>query len=99
MPKIYFIACYLFLLFATISCNAPKQNNTADTGQAADSSFKNFETGFLDSYWNQYPSASIFIGYGKYYENLVIPDSAAFVRNSLFSTQWLDSLHRLPYDQ
>src|SRR5882724_3620275 len=98
MPKIYFIACCIILL-STISCNAPQQNNTAGAGQAADSSFKNFETRFLDSYWNQYPSASIFIGYGKYYENLVIPDSTAFVYNSLFSTHWLDSLHQVPYDQ
>ena len=81
-----------------ISCNNPQQNNTADTGPAADSAFKNFETRFLDAYWNQYPAQSVFIGYGKYYENLVIPDSTSFVRNSSFSSRWLDSLHRLPYD-
>ena len=51
----------------------------------------------LDAYWNQYPSAAIFIGYGKYYEKLVIPDSAGFAGSIAFSKAWIDSLNKIDY--
>ena len=86
------------VFFVICSCNSSQQNSSAGTAENADSSFKNFETRFLDSYWKQYPSASINIGYGKYYENLVIPDSLSFANNISFSSHWLDSLHGLAYD-
>ena len=56
-----------------------------------------FESRFLDHYWKQYPSQSITIGYGKYYDDLVIPDSAAFAQHVVFSRQWLDSLNKLDF--
>ncbi len=59
--------------------------------------FSAFESRFLDHYWKQYPSQSITIGYGKYYDNLVIPDSSAFAGNVVFSRQWLDSLNKLDF--
>ncbi|MBS1598731.1 MAG: DUF885 domain-containing protein [Bacteroidetes bacterium] len=99
MVKIYnVICCLLFAAFA-ISCNSPKQNEASDASVIADSAFKKFETKFLDEYWHQYPSQSIYFGYGKYYDILVIPDSASFIENSRFSTRWLDSLHTLSFDQ
>jgi uncharacterized protein (DUF885 family) len=64
----------------------------------ADVSFTEFETRFLDSYWKQYPSSSITIGYGKYYENLVIPDSISFALDIQFSGNWIDSLKTLDYN-
>jgi hypothetical protein len=43
-------------------------------------------------------SQSITIGYGKYYDKLVIPDSSAFAAHVLFSRAWLDSLNTLEYN-
>lgn len=57
--------------------------------------FNSFKERFLDSYWKQYPSNAIFVGYGKYYERLPIPDSSHFAGSISFSKQWLDSLHTI----
>lgn len=58
----------------------------------ADNKFTLFEERFLDAYWKQYPAASINIGYGKYYDQLVVPDSNSIQNNVKFSGLWLDSL-------
>ena len=60
--------------------------------------FSGFETRFLDQYWKQYPNQSINIGYGKYYENLILPDSDTFAAHVQFSKQWIDALNTLDYD-
>lgn len=60
--------------------------------------FREFESRFLDAYWHQYPSAAITIGYGRYYEDLVIPDSISFRKNIAFSDKWLDSLRSTTFD-
>jgi uncharacterized protein (DUF885 family) len=85
----------IVLAFATLSCNSTKQNSNNQTNQI----FSNFETVFLDAYWKQHPSMSIFIGYGKYYDHLVIPDSASFADNISFSKQWIDSLNKIDIEQ
>ena len=89
-PKVVIV-----LALATLSCGSKKQNGN----NSADKLFSNFETVFLDAYWKQHPSSSIFIGYGKYYENLVIPDSASFASNISFSKQWIDSLTKIDINQ
>jgi uncharacterized protein (DUF885 family) len=94
MKNLHFIIS-VCLVFASTSCNSHKQS----VGNNTDISFANFENKFLDSYWKQYPTASIMAGYGKYYENLVIPDSDAFKNNIVFSKLWIDSLNRLDYNQ
>jgi uncharacterized protein (DUF885 family) len=75
--------------------------NKRDTSyhEPADNAFGAFQEEFLDAYWKQYPSASIFIGYGKYYDTLVIPSNEAAAATIRFSRRWLDSLKALPYDQ
>ena len=85
----------IVLAFATLSCNSKKQisNNNMDK------IFSNFEDVFLDAYWKQHPSLSVFEGYGKYYDNLVIPDSASFADNIAFSKQWIDSLNKIDINQ
>ena len=85
--------CWLFILLFSIvaaACNNTTQSRAGDT----DKNFTSFEASFLDAYWKQYPTNSIFIGYGKYYDNLVIPDSIAVANNLAFSRQWADSLNR-----
>ncbi|MEP7143853.1 MAG: DUF885 domain-containing protein, partial [Ferruginibacter sp.] len=57
------------------------------------------EHAVLDAYWKQYPSASIFVGYGKYYDSLVIPDSTSVANDIAFSRRWIDSLNKSGYDQ
>lgn len=76
-----------------MSCNTKKE--TADS--AADNSFSEFENVFLDNYWKQYPAASIANGYGKYYDQLVIPGSKTVAANIAFSNKWLDSLNELDH--
>jgi uncharacterized protein (DUF885 family) len=83
----------LVILFV-ISCNQPERKKMVN----ADENFSAFETRFLDQYWKQYPSSSILVGYGKYYEHLVIPDSTAFSGNIDFSKKWLDSLTTLDFN-
>jgi uncharacterized protein (DUF885 family) len=87
----------LFLCFTalTMACQTQQKQNVTDANQI----FAVVESEFLDTYWKQYPAASIQQGYGKYYDRLVIPDSATFAGNIAYSRQWLDSLNKLPYDQ
>jgi len=94
MKNILFIVT-IALLLASTSCKNQKQSSN----NGSDNAFSNFENRFLDSYWKQYPAASIMAGYGKYYENLVIPDSNAFAGNIVFSKLWIDSLNKLYYNQ
>jgi len=81
------------LIVFTISCNTKTESSTDKND--SDKAFAGFEDRFLDAYWKQYPSNSIFIGYGKYYDNLVIPDSNSFANNVSFSKQWIDSLNKM----
>jgi uncharacterized protein (DUF885 family) len=94
MKNILFVIV-VTLVFAFTSCNSQKQI----TNNGADKSFSSFENNFLDAYWKNYPTGSIFAGYGKYYEKLVIPDSTAFSNNIAFSRQWLDTLNKLDFNQ
>ena len=98
--KIYHL--FLIGIFAfAISCNTQEKKEIRNPDEA----FASFETRFLDRYWKQYPSSgsssydgnvnSIQVGYGKYYEDLVIPDSAAFAAHIQFSRNWLDSLSKV----
>jgi len=84
-------AIILLTVAGLLSCSSKKQG----VDNNADKAFSNFESVFLDAYWKQYPSSAINTGYGKYYENLVIPDSASFAGNISFSKQWLDSLNKI----
>ncbi len=93
--KNLFSKILIVLVFATAGCNSTKQNN-ANTN---DKLFSDFETVFLDAYWKQHPSSSIYAGYGKYYENLVIPNSASVANTISFSKQWIDSLNKIDISQ
>ncbi len=89
---------YLFVLVLAVNCTGCNTQNT-DNSQNADNTFKKFEDVFLDAYWKQYPAASIYIGYGKYYDKQVLPDSSAVVNNISFSKQWIDSLNKLDFQK
>ncbi len=91
MKKIHFFATLAVLFISSCNDQIPKAD------QHPQEEFSAFESRFLDQYWKQYPSQSITIGYGKYYENLVIPDSAAFAGHVAFSRQWLDSLNTVDF--
>ncbi|HNP32860.1 MAG TPA: DUF885 domain-containing protein [Flavobacterium sp.] len=90
------LAGLLVLLTITlVSCKSDKKESNSNT----DADFASFETKFLDAYWKQYPAQSIIQGYGKYYDKLVVPTSAAFEDNVNFSKKWLSDLDKLDYDQ
>src|SRR6478735_1487295 len=84
---------FVTLALIVMACS---QKETVDN---TDNKFAAFETRFLDAYWNQYPANSIYVGYGKYYDKLVIPDSTAYAGNVKFSNQWIDSLNALSYNK
>lgn len=84
----------LSLVIIAIGCNS-NTGKPATVDNNANKSFEDFEKTFLDAYWQHYPAASIFIGYGKYYDNLVIPDSASVKKDIDFSKYWLDSLAKI----
>lgn len=93
MKNFLLVACFSI---AFAACNNNKTSN--QTAADEDIAFKNFETRFMDAYWKQNPSGSIFAGYGKYYEDLKIPDSASFVSDVAFAKKYLDSLHGFNYN-
>ncbi|MBP6532869.1 MAG: DUF885 family protein, partial [Bacteroidia bacterium] len=83
-----------FTIFAIIlgfGCSSPKPKSNDD----ADKSFATFEDNFLDAYWKQHPAGSIFAGYGKYYDELVIPNGESFAKTVAFSQLWIDSLNKI----
>jgi len=94
MNRIFTSLCFIVLI---TSCTN-NTNKTASSSNDNDSTFNNFQPRFLDAYWKANPSAAIFAGYGKYYDELIIPDSNSFVNSVAFSKQWLDSLHTFNYD-
>ena len=75
---------YAMTLVAAVLAGCKSKEQASNNGEA-DKTFLKFEDTFLDAYWNQYPTGSIFTGYGKYYDKLVIPDSAAFASRIAFS--------------
>lgn len=93
MEKTY-PAFFTLILLLSFGCQS---NNIKDT-ENVDASFTRFENNFLDAYWKQYPSGSIYAGYGKYYNTLVIPDSATFAGNIQFSRNWTDSLKKIDFE-
>lgn len=86
--KNIFVTLAFAVLLVLIGC-APKEQATTES---SDKAFTTFEDNFLDAYWKQHPTGSIYAGYGKYYDLMITPDSAAFASNVAFSKQWLDSL-------
>lgn len=95
MKKTFAKLLIVFMAVTVVSCNSNKKENNADT----DKTFSLFETKFLDAYWKQYPSGSIAQGYGKYYDKLVVPNTAAFADNVSFSKKWLSDLQAIDYDK
>ena len=79
------------LLFAFIGIGCDTQNRDTNTEPA----FAKFEGSFLDAYFKQYPGSSISSGYGKYYDNLVIPNPETFANNIRFSKNWISELEKL----
>ena len=90
-----FYILFIVLLLLNFGCNSSTQNNIDDT----DKEFVRFEETFLDAYWKNYPSGSIYSGYGKYYDKLIVPDSSTFASNISFSKNWIDSLNKFNYNQ
>ena len=85
-----------FLLIFCFACNLePDRSNDEEK---LHSSFARFQQTFLDSFWKNNPAYAIYVGYGKYYENLKVPDSAAFSKDVAFANVWLDSLEDYDYD-
>lgn len=93
--KNIFSTLAIVILLTSFGCKSAKQNSS-DQG---DTSFATFEDRFLDAYWKQHPAAAIFAGYGKYYDSVVIPDSAAFASHKAFAEQWMDSLNNIDINE
>jgi uncharacterized protein (DUF885 family) len=86
----------LFIVLASIiyACNqSPKSTDDADK------TFATFEDTFLDAYFKQYPINSIYNGYGKYYDSLIIPSTETVANDVAFSKKWLGELDKLDINQ
>lgn len=88
------ISSIAFSIVVMMGCSPKKLSTTGEPNVA----FLKFEDRFLDLYWQQYPSGAVYSGYGKYYDKMVVADSAAFADNLAFSRRWLDSLTNLGYN-
>ena len=87
------ITLLLALISCLASCNSSnKIKNLSDSN--ADKSFTDFENRFMDAYWKQYPANAIYAGYGKYYNELKIPDSTTLQKDISFAYKYLDSLQQ-----
>jgi uncharacterized protein (DUF885 family) len=84
-----------YLLFLTLASIIYACNQSPKTTGDADRTFQTFEDTFLDAYFKQYPSYAIFTGYGKYYDSLVIPNTATVANDVAFSKKWLGDLDKL----
>src|SRR5687768_15787951 len=90
-------ASFLLLIVAFIfSCNTT--DKTENEPAEINASFKLLQERFLDSFWKQNPANAISVGYGKYYDQLKVYDSAAISQDITFSRTWLDSLKTYNYD-
>jgi uncharacterized protein (DUF885 family) len=78
------------------ACNNRQPKEAGGVGDT-DSGFNAFKQRFMDAYWQANPSSAIFIGYGKYYDTLKIPDSTAFVGDVSFAKSYIDSLRSYGY--
>jgi uncharacterized protein (DUF885 family) len=87
------------ILFIAIISFIYACNSSPKSSENADKTFAKFEDTFLDAYWQHYPTTSIYIGYGKYYDSLVVPNQAAYANDIAFSKQWLDKLNQLNINQ
>lgn len=91
---------YIIIICVTtivLSCNDQHGANT-NPEASSDTLFSSFETRFMDAYWKQNPASAIYAGYGKYYDMLKIPDSAAVISDVAFSRNFLDSLKTFDYN-
>jgi uncharacterized protein (DUF885 family) len=87
------------ILFLAITSFIYACNSSSKSSENADKTFAKFEDTFLDAYWQHYPTNSIYIGYGKYYDSLVVPNQAAYDNDIAFSKQWLEKLNQLNINQ
>jgi uncharacterized protein (DUF885 family) len=84
-----------YLLFLTLASIIYACNQSPKSTGDADKTFQTFEGAFLDAYFKQYPSYSIFNGYGKYYDSLMIPSMETVANDVAFSKKWLSELDKL----
>lgn len=85
------------LLFFACACNNTAVKNAA-AGKGVDAAFETFKQRFMDAYWRANPQGAVYIGYGKYYDSLKIPDSASFAGDVAFAKSYTDSLRGFDYD-
>lgn len=95
----HLLALVAFGLLLGAACHSGKERAADEGAGDKDLAFAPFEDRFLDAYWKQHPGASIGVGYGKYYDELTIPDSASLAADLDFNRRWMDSLTATVYDQ
>jgi uncharacterized protein (DUF885 family) len=87
------------LVFVCAACNNDPTPSAQGDDTDPNAAFNDFKPRFLDKSWQQYPNDAIFLGYGKYYDILKIPDSASFVNDSRFYRAYLDSIRQFDYER
>jgi len=85
------------LLLLACACNNKTETNS-NTGKGDDAAFEIFKQRFMDAYWHANPQGAIYIGYGKYYDSLKIPDSAAYAGDVAFAKSYIDTLRGFDFN-
>ncbi|GAB3574183.1 DUF885 domain-containing protein [Spirosoma luteolum] len=91
MTNNYVTCLFISLSVFSYGFRPPKQKAAEDANKA----FSYLENRLLDAYWKQHPSEAIFAGYGKYYEELIIPGKMSIASDIAFAERWLDSLTKV----
>lgn len=84
----------LIVLVLSLACNSKNEIK-----EDADQSFDGFRERFMDEYWKENPAWAIVAGYGKYYDEMKVPDSISVINDISFSNRYLDTLKAFDYDR
>jgi uncharacterized protein (DUF885 family) len=68
---------------------------TASQGRADNAFDKQFGDAFFDAYWAQYPGYGVGVGYYKYADRLIVPDTKALTAELAFIKHWQTRLHAI----
>ncbi|MBE0370907.1 DUF885 domain-containing protein [Pseudoalteromonas aurantia] len=86
----------LVVTLGLTACNSANQTTHTknESTTSVNQSFEQFAASLIDSYWQHYPEASSYAGYGKYDDIISIPNAQTRASNNTFNEAQLDALQQ-----
>ncbi|MBQ4863704.1 DUF885 domain-containing protein [Pseudoalteromonas sp. MMG013] len=86
----------LVVALGLTACNSANQTTHTknESTTSVNQSFEQFAASLIDSYWQHYPEASSYAGYGKYDDIISIPNAQTRASNNTFNEAQLDALQQ-----